>query len=314
MPPAPRAAARGGYREGMHERWPLAEAPLLDRAAHVRGTVDLDACDAVLVVGSTVLVDRGRLAIIPAAERPPARFAFYLGRVGGRDVAGVVPGGEHALPPSATMAPLRGAFVDLDDDAAAADRELATTAVAMATWHERAAHCPMCGSATESREGGWSRRCPTDGVDHYPRTDPAVIVAITDADDRMLLAHVSYHSPLRYSHLAGYVEPGESLEQAARREVFEEAGITLAEVEYAGSQPWPFPASIMIGFRARAASTEIVVDGVEVTDAAWLTRPELERRVGAGEVILAPPGSIARYLIHSWYGGPVPDADGVPSA
>jgi NAD+ diphosphatase len=139
-------------------------------------------------------------------------------------------------------------------------------------------------------------------------------VAITDADDRMLLAHVSYHAPLRYSHLAGYVEPGESLEQAARREVFEESGITLAEVEYAGSQPWPFPASIMIGFRARAASTDFVVDGVEVTDAAWLTRPELARRVGAGEMILAPPGSIARYLIHSWYGGPVPDADGVPSA
>jgi NAD+ diphosphatase len=252
--------------------------------------------------------------IVPAAARPPARFAFYLGRVEGRDVAGIVPEGEPALLPPAAMVPLRGAFVDFDDDSARADRELATTAVAMATWHERAAHCPLCGSATEPREGGWSRRCPTDGADHYPRTDPAVIVAITDADDRMLLAHVSYHSPLRYSHLAGYVEPGESLEQAARREVFEESGITLAEVEYAGSQPWPFPASIMIGFRARAASTHIVVDGVEVTDAAWLTRPELVRHVGAGDMVLAPPGSIARYLIHSWYGGPVPDADGVPSA
>ena len=281
--------------------------------------MDLDACDAVVVVGATVLTDLGRLAIVPAAERPPARFAFYLGRVAGsdgegRDVVGIVPDGAPPLRSSWAMVPLRGAFADLDDEAEGVDRELATTAVAMATWHERAAQCPMCGSATETREGGWSRRCPTDGVDHYPRTDPAVIVAITDADDRMLLAHVSYHSPLRYSHLAGYVEPGESLEQAARREVFEESGVTLAELEYAGSQPWPFPASIMIGFRARAASTDIAVDGVEVTDAAWLTRQELARRVGAGEIILAPPGSIARHLIHSWYGGPVPDADGVPSA
>ncbi|HEX7590112.1 MAG TPA: NAD(+) diphosphatase [Demequinaceae bacterium] len=303
----------------MHERWPLAEAPLIDRAAHLRTSVDLDACDAVVVVGGTVLVDNGRLAILPAAVRPPARFAFYLGRiasgdVAGRDVAGIVPEGELALLPSAAMVPLRGAFADLDDEAARGDRELATTAVAMATWHERAAHCPLCGTATEPREGGWSRRCPTDGVDHYPRTDPAVIVAITDPDDRMLLAHVSYHSPLRYSHLAGYVEPGESLEQAARREVFEESGVTLAELDYAGSQPWPFPASIMIGFRARAASTDIVVDGVEVTDAAWLTRPELAQRVAAGDMILAPPGSIARRLIHTWYGGPVPDADGVSSA
>jgi NAD+ diphosphatase len=130
----------------------------------------------------------------------------------------------------------------------------------------------------------------------------------------MLLAHVSYHSPLRYSHLAGYVEPGESLEQAAHREVFEEAGVVLAEMEYAGSQPWPFPASIMIAFRARASSTDIVVDGEEVTDAAWVTRTELADRVAAGEMILAPPGSIARHLIHSWYGGPVADADGVLSA
>ncbi len=267
-----------------------------------------------MVVGGTVLADSGRLAIVPAAARPAARFAFYLGRVGGRDVAGIVPEGEPALLAPEAMVPLRGAFADPADPSARADRELATAAVAMATWHERAAHCPVCGSATEVREGGWSRRCSAEGTDHYPRTDPAVIVAITDADDRMLLAHVSYHSPLRYSHLAGYVEPGESLEQAAHREVFEESGLTLAEIEYAGSQSWPFPASIMIGFRARAASTDIVVDGVEVTDAAWLTRPELARRVAAGDMILALPGSIARYLIHTWYGGPVPDADGVPSA
>jgi NAD+ diphosphatase len=276
--------------------------------------VDLDACDAVVVVGTTVLTNGGHLVVVPAEARPPARLAFYLGRIGGRDVVGVVPEGEPALLAPEEMVPLRGAFADLADDSARTDRELATTAVAMATWHERAAHCPLCGGATEPREGGWSRRCPADGADHYPRTDPAVIVAITDPDDRILLAHVSYHSPLRYSHLAGYVEPGESLEQGAQREVFEESGITLAELEYAGSQPWPFPASIMIGFRARAVSTDIVVDGLEVTDAEWLTRPEVARRVGAGEMILAPPGSIARHLIHRWYGGPVRDADGGPSA
>jgi NAD+ diphosphatase len=298
----------------MYEPWPLAERPLFDRGADRRSAADLDRADAVVVMGGSVLVRDGRLAILPAAKRPSARVAFFLGRVDGTDVVGIVPDGDFRPVDGTQMAILRGAFSDLREPERRRDWELGATAVAMATWHERAAHCPLCGSATETINGGWARRCSSDGVEHYPRTDPAVIVAITDADDRMLIAHVSYHSPLRYSHLAGYVEPGESLEQAAHREVFEEAGITLDHLEYVGSQPWPFPASIMIGFTAKAVTTEIVVDGEEVTDAVWLTRQELATRVASGEIVLAPPGSLARYLIHSWYGGPVHDADGVSSA
>jgi NAD+ diphosphatase len=298
----------------MYEPWPLAERPLFDRAADRRSVADLDRADAVVVTGGSVLVRDGRLVILPAGKRPNARVAFFLGRVDGTDVVGIVPDGDFPAIHGAQMTSLRGAFRDLRAPESRRDGELGATAVAMATWHERAAHCPLCGSATEPINGGWARRCPSDGVEHYPRTDPAVIVAITDAEDRMLLAHVSYQSPRRYSHLAGYVEPGESLEQAAHREVFEEAGITLDHLEYVGSQPWPFPGSIMIGFTAKAVTTEIVVDGEEVTDAVWLTRPELVARVAGGDMVLALPGSIARYLIHSWYGGPVQDADGVSSA
>jgi NAD+ diphosphatase len=298
----------------MHEPWPLAERPLLDRAADRRSAADLDRADAVVVMGGSVLAREGRLVILPAAERPSARVAFFLGRVNGTDVVGIVPHGDAPAIEGAEMTVLRGAFRNLREPEVRGDWELGATAVAMATWHDRAAYCAVCGSATEAINGGWARRCAGDGVEQYPRTDPAVIVAITDSEDRLLLAHVSYHSPLRYTHLAGYVEPGESLEQAAHREVFEEAGITLDQIEYVGSQPWPFPASIMIGLTAKAVTTELVVDGVEVTEALWLTRPELAARVASGEMILAPPGSIARYLIHSWYGGPIEDADGVSSA
>ena len=119
------------------------------------------------------------------------------------------------------------------------------------------------------------RRCPVDEREHYPRTDPAVIVAITDPQDRLLIAHASYWSERRYSHLAGYVEPGESLEQAARREVGEEASLTLASLVYVASQPWPFPASIMVGFRATVEDPNFTLDDDEISDAMWVTRDEL---------------------------------------
>jgi len=297
----------------MRNRWPLAEPPRIDRHANRRDSVDLATADAVITSRGGVRVDGGRLVIVPPAERPEARTVFYLGMIDGHDVVGVVPAGD---PPAAddTFVPLRRAFLAFDEEHAATDRELASTAVAMATWHERAARCPLCGARTESASGGWIRRCVEDGVEHYPRTDPAVIVRITDPDDRLLLAHVAYHSPGRFSHLAGYVEPGESLEQAAHREVREEADIAITDLAYVGSQPWPFPASIMVGFAARTASAAFEVDGEEVVEAAWFTREDLAARVAEGAVILAPPDSIARFLVHDWYGGAIPDAPGVTSA
>jgi NAD+ diphosphatase len=297
----------------MRTRWPLVDSPRVDRNANARASVDLDAADAIIVSRGGVLVDANRLAIVPAGDRPAAREVFYLGRVGGRDVVGLVPD-DASAPERVEFTPLRRAYVTFEGDDVATDRELASTAVAMATWHERAARCPLCGSPTESASGGWVRRCVEDGVEHYPRTDPAVIVRITDPDDRLLLAHVSYHSPGRYSHLAGYVEPGESLEQAAHREVREEAAIEIADLAYVGSQPWPFPASVMVGFSARADSARFEVDGEEVVEAAWFTREELAARVAEGAVILAPPDSIARFLVHDWYGGAIPDAADVTSA
>jgi NAD+ diphosphatase len=129
-----------------------------------------------------------------------------------------------------------------------------------------------------------------------------VIVAITDPEDRLLVAHASYWSARRYSHLAGYVEPGESLEQAARREVGEEAGLILAALSYVASQPWPFPASIMTGFKATVEDPTLRLDQDEITDAMWVSREDLPGLVSDGSVILPPAGSIARWMLDDWLG------------
>jgi NAD+ diphosphatase len=147
--------------------------------------------------------------------------------------------------------------------------------------------------------------CTQEGSEHYPRTDPAVIMSVIDADDRLLLGHGAGWEQGRFSTLAGFVEPGESLEAAVRREVGEEVGVVIGDVIYRGSQPWPFPASIMLGFRAYATSTEIDVDGSEVDEARWFSRAGLDDAIAAGEVRLSPSISIARRLIEDWYGGPI---------
>ncbi|MGN8246484.1 NAD(+) diphosphatase [Cellulomonas soli] len=188
----------------------------------------------------------------------------------------------------------------------ARDAGLATTAVALAAWHATHRHCPRCGAPTRATQAGWSRTCTRDGSEHYPRTDPAVIMAVVDADDRLLLGHAVAWPEGRYSTLAGFVESGESLEHAVRREVLEETQVVVGEVEYRGSQPWPFPASLMLGFRARALTVEVTPDGEEMGDARWFTRAELAAEVRAGRVV--PPGrsSIARALIEEWFGARLP--------
>ncbi len=190
----------------------------------------------------------------------------------------------------------------------ARDAGLGVTAVALAAWHRSHRSCPRCGSATVVGQAGWVRTCPVDGRDQYPRTDPAVIMAVVDDGDRLLLGHAAQWPEHRFSTLAGYVEPGESLEAAVRREVGEEVGIGIGEVSYRGSQPWPFPASLMLAFRAEATSTAITVDGVEVTEARWFTRDELVAAVASGDVLLPSTASIARALIEEWAGAPLPGA------
>ena len=190
----------------------------------------------------------------------------------------------------------------------ARDAGLGVTAVALAAWHRTHRCCPRCGTPTEVGHSGWVRHCPTDGVDQYPRTDPAVIMAVVDGDDRLLLGHASHWPERRFSTLAGYVEPGEGLEQAVRREVDEEVGVVVGEVAYRGSQPWPFPASLMLAYRAQALTTAITVDGLEVSEARWFTREELAEAVSARAVLLPGRASIARALIEEWFGGTLPGA------
>lgn len=198
---------------------------------------------------------------------------------------------------------LRSVFATLDDT----ELVLAATAVALHTWHARHPRCPRCGAPTRPAQAGWSRVCTAEGSEHYPRTDPAVIMAVVDEDDRLLLGHAASWPQGRFSTLAGFVEPGESLEQAVRREVEEEAGVEVVAVEYVASQPWPFPASLMLGFRAHARSSPAVADGQEVTEALWVTRDELAARVASGEIGLPGRGSIARRLIEGWFGGRLGD-------
>jgi NAD+ diphosphatase len=188
----------------------------------------------------------------------------------------------------------------------ARDAALLVHAVALRQWHDLHPHCARCGAATEAAAGGHLRRCPACGAEHFPRTDPAVIMLVTDAQDRALLGRGAHWPPLRYSTLAGFVEPGESLEQAVVREVAEETGVRVGEVSYLGSQPWPFPSSLMLGFTARASDDRITVDGTEISDARWFSRAELRGAVDAGELRLPGAISIAHHLLEHWYGEPLP--------
>ena len=183
------------------------------------------------------------------------------------------------------------------------DSGLFTSALALANWHAKHTHCPRCGAPTVAQQGGWVRRCTDDGTEHYPRTDPAVIMAVVDADDRLLLARGPQWGRGRFSVLAGFVEPGESLETAVAREVREEVGIAVEDVRYLGNQPWPFPCSLMVGFTATAKDTTLQLDDDEIVEAFWVTREELARELVAGRVGISPRLSIARRLIEHWYGG-----------
>lgn len=185
------------------------------------------------------------------------------------------------------------------------DAGLATSAVAVSAWHAQQRFCPACGAPVTPALGGWAQTCsnPHDaGRLLFPRIEPAVITAIIDDDDRILLQHNAAWRERFFSVSAGFVEAGESLEHAVRREAMEEVGVSLDEVRYLGSQPWPFPASIMVGFRAHACSTTVRVDREEVASARWFSRGELARAVAAQDVELPGRASIARHMIEDWFG------------
>jgi NAD+ diphosphatase len=191
------------------------------------------------------------------------------------------------------------------------DAGLFTHAVALANWHDSHTHCPRCGTPTVPAPAGHQTTCPNDGTEHFPRVDPAVIMLVTDPDDRCLLARNATWPERRMSVLAGFVDPGESLENAVAREVHEETAIRVDQIEYLGSQPWPMPRSLMLGFRSVAAGGQtITVDTEEIAEARWFTRAELRAALDAGELGVAPTSSIARRLIEFWYGGELPDGPG----
>lgn len=183
------------------------------------------------------------------------------------------------------------------------DADLAAAAVAMGFWHRSMRHCPLCGGALEAEMAGWVLRCREDGTEQFPRTDAAVIMAVRDGQDRLLLAR-NAHFPSRFhSVLAGFVEPGESLENAVAREVAEEVGVVVEEVEYVGSQPWPFPRSLMLGYRAWAPGAgELTLQEEEIAEARWFSRDELAAALAAEEIALPGPASMGRALIDDWFG------------
>jgi NAD+ diphosphatase len=181
------------------------------------------------------------------------------------------------------------------------DAEVAATAKAVFSWHDSHPFCSKCGELSEVTQGGWQRTCPACGAHHFPRTDPVVIMLITHGNSVLMGRSPGWPEGM-YSLLAGFVEPGETLEAAVRREVFEEAGVTVGAVNYLASQPWPFPASLMFGCLGHATSQKITIDPSEIEDAMWVTREEM-MDIFAGEhptILPARKGAIAHFLIENW--------------
>jgi NAD+ diphosphatase len=256
--------------------------------------------------------DAHALELIAPDRQTTALVRVYLGRT----VADGIPviavtltdaAATELEPDESRWAGLREAGTRLDER----DYALFVEAVAIANWHESHTHCPRCGTPTVVEQGGWVRRCFVDGKEIFPRTDPAIIVRVLDDADRILLGSNAMWENNRWSILAGFVEPGESFEAAVLREVHEEAGVVCTAPRYLGSQPWPFPASVMIGFEARAvAQGEVPTtpDGEEILALRWFSREELwaERE----DLKLPMSASIANAIITEWYGGPLDQPPG----
>ena len=186
----------------------------------------------------------------------------------------------------------------------ARDAGMYVQALAMANWHLTHQFCSRCGGTTVPERGGWTRRCLNDGKEIYPRTDPAVIVSIIDDQDRILLGSQGVWEENRWSVLAGYVEPGESLSATVEREMFEEAGVRVTDIEYLGSQGWPYPHSVMVAFTARVhGNQKHVADGIEIAKLRWFTREDIRNEKDS--ILFPGPLTIARSMIEHWYGEPI---------
>jgi NAD+ diphosphatase len=287
---------------------PAGAVPVLSRSAHDRSHLARSLPDPtggrpvlVLTVDErrTVPVeeDGGRPRLLWEERTGLPEGAIYLGEADGVPYAAVR--GDRRLTvggrPVDTWAGLRDLGADLDD----LDAGLLAEAIAMVEWHARHRFSPLSGARTTIERAGWVRRDPETGAELFPRTDPAVIMLVHDGGDRCVLGRQAVWPPGRFSILAGFVEPGESAEGAVAREVAEEVGLRVTDIRYVGSQPWPFPQSLMLGYTARAeGDLTLRLDPTEIEEARWFTRDEL--RSGAGPQALPPAVSIARHIIDRW--------------
>ncbi|WP_010138415.1 NAD(+) diphosphatase [Oceanicola sp. S124] len=288
----------------------------LDRLAEARGDTaalqaDRDA-RCLLFWRGLVLAEGGHLArlamdhpALAAAQEPPVLLGrSATGPVFARDISAWVPPEGAAQPPhhpefaeGQDLCDLRAVMYGLSPE----EGELSAMARALFSWHQTHRFCACCGAPSLPEEAGWQRACPACGARHFPRTDPVVIMLITRGD-RVLLGRSPGWPEAMYSLPAGFVEPGETIEAAVRREVREETGVAVGAVDYLSCQPWPFPNSLMFGCRGTALSERITLDPVELEDALWLSREALVQ-VFAGEhpTIRRPrQGAIAEHLLRNW--------------
>ena len=284
----------------------------LDRAAHLRddGNAERlrDAVDSrVVLVGAgqeVGVTDEPALALVPVGSVPHGAELTFLG-LGAGEAALFAYDSTAGAPATGRVlefVSLRGLAGELEP----ADAALAAYAVAMVGWHRVQRYCGRSGDITVVEAAGHRRRCPVCGLVQFPRTDPAITMLV-QSGDRCLLSRRRGAPENRWSALAGFVEPGETPEQAVVREAREETGVEVVSVQYVASQPWPFPQALMIGFWAFADPAAVEADPTpepaELVEARWWRRGELEATLGAGAIILPPPGTIGNYLISTWLAG-----------
>jgi len=258
-----------------------------------------DAATRVVVASESGVLVSGERPRLLAVDELPDGLEFVLLGVDADERA------VFAADPGDQFPGERRGLRDLAPAMSQAEGGMVAHAVGLLNWHRRHRFCANCGAPSEAREAGHVRVCPACGAQHHPRTDPVVIMLVHDGD-RAVLGRQAHWPPGRYSALAGFVEPGESLEEAVAREVREETGALVAEIDYRSSQPWPFPASLMLGFIARWTSGEPAIGDGELEDVRWFTREE----IASGRVKLPPRQAIARRLIEDWLGREAPDTGG----